>query len=195
MDLPPPVFDDLQGAKEWCDLMYRWLTFPGNLHPQYLELQELSQIEVPADGRGRIYLADAGEGLSQFLIVFPTGDPIRMAKEATGVVESTDELEEGTTNLFFTEDRAIAAVQDQWPYLLQADAEGNLDLDGYLTTNVISTASVSDPPTEAELDSVVGSVSDGFQALLWDSTNSKMYFIAYDGINLDWYYVLLTKAV
>jgi hypothetical protein len=85
-------------------------------------------------------------------------------------------------------------VSETWPYLLQADADGNLDLDGYLTTNMVSTDAVSDPPEEAELDTVLGTVGDGFQALLWDETNSKMYLVAYDGTNEDWYYVLLTKA-
>lgn len=187
--IPPPKFDDLQQAQEWCYSLWKHYVYPDSFQPNFIELKEETAPSAPEDGRGRIYLADAGAGLSQFLIIFPTGDPIRLAIEAgTAPIESTDDLTEGATNLYFTDARTVAAVSGNWPYLLQADADGNV------TLNVETTDAVSDPPTEAELDAIWASPSDGFQAWLWDSTNTKMYLVVYDGTNSDWYYVLMTKV-
>lgn len=61
----------------------------------------------------------------------------------------------------------------------------------------VSTANVTNPPTDAELDSAFGTpatVGAGFSAIVNDNNAATaVYFVTSDGTN--WWYQLLTKAV
>ena len=61
----------------------------------------------------------------------------------------------------------------------------------------VSTANTSNPPTDAELDSALGTpatVGAGYLALLDDNGGgANVYLVASDGSN--WWHVALTKAV
>jgi hypothetical protein len=57
----------------------------------------------------------------------------------------------------------------------------------------ISTANVSNPPTDAQLTAEFGTVPAGFVRLLDDAgAGSNVYLVGYDGTN--WWYVALTQA-
>lgn len=61
----------------------------------------------------------------------------------------------------------------------------------------VSTANVSNPPTDAELDSEFGTpatVGAGFQAIIDDNGAGANFYVVYsDGAN--WWYSSMTKAV
>jgi len=119
--IPPPTFTTIEEALAWAHELWLHYKYPDSFQAQYLELQEIAELSVPDDSRGRIQLIDAGSGLSQFIIVFPSGTPVVIARENTDLY-----------NLYEDAD-ALAAVSTNWPYLLEGDARDNLVLTGNIT--------------------------------------------------------------
>ncbi len=98
--------------------------------------------------------------------------------------------------------RRLYPKSDGWYDIDDADTEVRLvdtthnhQTDGVRTK--VSTADVSNPPTDAELDAAFGTpatVGSGFVALVDDNdAGTAMYLVASDGTN--WWHAALTKAV
>ena len=87
-------------------------------------------------------------------------------------------------------------IDGQLPTANEKSILQDLADDGVIKIKV-STANVSNPPTDAELDSEFGTpatVSAGYLALLDDNGGgANVYLVISDGTN--WWYATLTKAV
>jgi len=105
MDLTPPNISNLDDVKVYLERMYQFIKWWGNLQVQYMEWQEVDAPEAPESGRFRIVATRSDDNRTQFIAKFNSGD-VLVAIEAF----STDDLSEGSSNLFFTTSRAASAI-------------------------------------------------------------------------------------
>jgi len=100
MDLTPPNISNLDDVKVYLERMYQFIKWWGNLQVQYMEWQEVDAPEAPESGRFRIVATRSDDGRTQFIAKFNSGDVLVAIEEFT-----TDDLSEGSSNLFYTSSR------------------------------------------------------------------------------------------
>ncbi|MFX0194552.1 MAG: hypothetical protein ACFFCW_00395 [Candidatus Hodarchaeota archaeon] len=108
MDLVPPNVHTLQEVIQHLERMYDFLKWWGRFECQYMEWQEVDAPESPGPHRARIYALESSDGRTQLVAKFDTGNPIRIVIEQ----QTTDDLSEGNSNVFFSNERALSAVSD-----------------------------------------------------------------------------------
>ena len=143
MDLTPPNVQSLDDVKIYLERMYDYLKWIGNFQCQFMEWQEVESPERPEAGRARMYATESSDGRTQLVAVFDTGDAIRMVIEQ----QTSDDLEEGSTNLFLTSDRISEQI------LLDLQNTDNLAEGGsnlyYSDTRVASKIATEIPDTDS----------------------------------------------
>jgi len=107
MDLTPPNISNLDDVKVYLERMYQFIKWWGNLQVQYMEWQEVDAPEAPKSGRFRIVATQSDDGRTQFIAKFSTGDVLVAIEEFT-----TDDLNEGSSNLFYTSSRITELLND-----------------------------------------------------------------------------------
>ena len=143
MDLTPPNVQSLDDVKIYLERMYDYLKWIGNFQCQFMEWQEVDAPQQPADDSARIYAVDYGSGRTALVGLFNTGNAELIVAEG----QTSDDITEGESNVFFTEDRATDVIEKVFPSTDSLD-EGSTNL-YYTALRVIAQINSTLPSTDS----------------------------------------------